>query len=69
MSLNSSANICTEIPFWYFLVNFAKFARTLFLQNNTGRVLLIIVVSIVTKGVLGNGTVNYEIRTKTYVLV
>ena len=69
MSLNSSANICTETPFWYFLVNFAKFARTLFLQNNTGRVLLIIVVSIVTKGVLGNGTVNYEIRTKTYVLV
>ena len=56
-------------PFWCFLVNFAKFARTPFLQNSTGRLLLIIAVSIVAKGVLVNKTVNYETRTKAYVLI
>ena len=51
-------------PFWCFLVNFAKFARTPFLQNSTGRLLLIIAVSIVVKGVLANETVNYDSKTK-----
>ena len=55
--------------FWCFLVNFAKFARTPFLQNSTGRLLLIIAASIVVKGVLANETVNYMTRTKAYVLI
>ena len=55
--------------FWCFLVNFAKLARTLFLQNSSGRLHLIIAVSIVAKGVLANETVNYETRNKAYVLV
>ena len=58
-----------ESLFWCFLVNFAKFVRTPFLQNSTGRLLLIIAVSIVAKGVLVNETVNYETRTKAYVLI
>ena len=69
ISRNSQENICTGIPFWCFLVNFTKFARTPFLQNSTGRLLLIIAVSVVAKGVLANNTVNYETRTKAYVLI
>ena len=41
----------------------------LFLQNSTGRMLLIIAVSIVPKGVLAKETVNYETKTKAYVLL
>ena len=44
-------------------MNFAQFGIS-FLQNSTGRLLLIIAVSIVAKGVLANETVNYETRTK-----
>ena len=51
-----------ESLFWCFLVNFAKFVRTPFLQNSTGRLLLIIAVSIVVKGVLANETVNYDTK-------
>ena len=51
-----------ESLFWCFLVNFAKFERTPFLQNSTGRLLLIIAVSIVVKGVLANKTVNYDTK-------
>ena len=40
----------------------ARFIRTPFLQNRTGRLLLIIAVSIVVKGVLANETVNYDTR-------
>ena len=46
-----------------------KFARTPFLQNSTGWQVLIIAVSIVAKGVLANKTVNYETKTKAYVLI
>ena len=60
VSQNSQENICNRISFWCFLVNFAKFARTPFLQNSSGRLLLIIAVSIVAKGVLANQTVNYQ---------
>ena len=69
ISLNSQENICNGISFWCFLVNFAKFARTPLLQNSSGRLLLIIAVSIVAKGVLANQTVNYETRTKAYVII
>ena len=52
-----------ESLFWCFLVNFAKFERTeSFLQNSTGRLLLIIAVSVVVKGVLENETVNYDTK-------
>ena len=63
---NSQENIGTGIPFWCFLV---KFARTPFLQKSRAQLLLIIAVSIVAKGVLANETVNYETRTKAYVLI
>ena len=53
-------NYLNRNPSLVFLVNFAKFARTTFLQNNTGRLFLIIMVSTVAKGVLANETVNYE---------
>ena len=66
---NSQENNCTGVPFWCFLANFAKFGSIPLLQNSTGRLLLIIAVSIAAKGVLANGTVNYETRTKAYVLI
>ena len=53
----------TSVPeslFWCFLVNFAEFVRTPFLQNSTGRLLLIRAVSIVAKRILANETVNYD---------
>ena len=56
-------------PFLVFFVNFAKFARTPFLKNSTGRLLLIKALSIVAKGVLANETVNCETKTKAYVLI
>ena len=52
-----------EFLFWCFLVNFAKFERTeSFLQNSTGRLLLIIAVSVVVKGVLAKERVNYDTK-------
>ena len=55
----------TSVPeclYWCFLVDSAKFERTSFLQNSTGRLLLNITVSIVAKGVLANETVNYDTK-------
>ena len=69
ISQNSQEKICTRIPFWCFLVNFAKFTRSPFLYISTGRLLLIIAVSIVAKRVLVNETVNYKTRTKAHVLI
>ena len=54
----------TRLQRRFFLVNFVKFVRKLFLQNSTGRVLLIIAVSIFVKGELANETVNYDTETK-----
>ena len=56
-----------ESLFWCFLVNFAKFLRAPL--NSTGRLLLIIAVSVVAKGVLANETVNYDTKIKVYILV
>ena len=50
-------------------MDFAKFVTAPFLQNSTGRMLLIIAVSIVAKGVLANKTVNYDTSTEAYVLI
>ena len=65
---NSQENICARI-FWCFLVNFAEFVRTPFLQNSTERLILIIAVSIVVKGVLASKTVNYDTQAKAYELI
>ena len=43
--------------------------RTHFLQNTTGRLLLIIAASIALKEELTNETVNYDTKTKAYVLI
>ena len=48
-----------------FLVNFAKFVRTLFCRTPPGELLLNLAVSIVLKGELANETVNYDTKTKT----
>ena len=69
ISQNSQENICNGISFWCFLVNFAKFVKTPFLQNSSERLLLIIAVSIVAKEVLVNQTENYETITKGHVLI
>ena len=45
-------------------MNFAKFVRTSFLQNTTGRLLLVISVSMVMKGELANEAVNYDTKLK-----
>ena len=62
----------TSVPeslFCCFLVSFVKFVRAPFLQSSTGRVFLIIAVSVVAKGVLANGAVNYDTKTEAYVLI
>ena len=51
----------------HFLVNFAKFVRTPFMENTTGRLLLMIAVSIVVKGKLANEIINYYTKSKAYV--
>ena len=50
-----------------FFVNFAKFVRTPFLQNTTGRLLLTIATSTVLTAELANVTVNYDTKTEVYV--
>ena len=49
-------------------MNFAKFVKSPFLQNTTGRLLLIIAVSIVVQGELANETVNNDTKAKAYVM-
>ena len=44
-----------------------KFVRIPFLQSTTGRLLLMIVLSILMKGELVNETVSYDTKTKAYV--
>ena len=48
-------------------MNFTEFARRPFLQNTTGRMLLITAVSTVVKRELASETVNYDTKTKVYV--
>ena len=47
-------------------MNFAKFARTHFLETTTGQLFQIIAISIAVKWELGNETVNYDIDIKAY---
>ena len=62
----SATSLKTSLLRRCFLVNFAKFVRKTFLQNTTGRLLLIIAVLIVVKGELANETVNYDTKTKAH---
>ena len=48
------------------VVNLLKFVRTHFLPNATGRLFLIIAVSLVVKGELANETVNYDTEIESY---
>ena len=48
-------------------MDFVKFVRTSFMQNTTGRLFLIMAVSIVVNGEFANKIVNYDTKTKTYV--
>ena len=48
-----------------FSCEFCEICKKPFLQNTTGRLLLIIAVSIVVKGELAKETVNYDTKTKT----
>ena len=48
-------------------MNFAKFVGTPLFQNTTGRLLMIIAVSIAVERELANETVNYDTKTKAYV--
>ena len=50
-----------------FLQIIAKLVRTIFFQNTTERLLLIIAASIVVKEKLANETVNYDTNTKANV--
>ena len=63
---NSQENIWAGISF---LVFTCEICKNIFLQNSTGQLFLIITVSIVAKGVLANETVNYDTKTKAYVLI
>ena len=47
-------------------MNFAEFIRTPFLQNTTGRLLLIKAVSVAVKEELANETVKYDTKTEAY---
>ena len=58
----SAASLKTRLQRRRFLVTFAKFVRTPFLQNTTRRLLLIIAVSIILV-MQGNETVNYDTKT------
>ena len=48
-------------------MNFAKFVGTPLLKNTTGRLLMIIAVSLAVERELANETVNYDTKTKAYV--
>ena len=50
-------------PFFVFSCEFCKICKDTFLQNSTGQLPIIILASIVAKGVLANETVNYETKT------
>ena len=62
----SATSFKTRLHYTFFFVNFAKFVRTLFLQDTTGRLPLIIAVLIVVKEKLANKIVNYDIEIKIY---
>ena len=49
-------------------MNLGKFVKTPFFQNTTGRLLLIMAVSIVVNGELVNEAVNYDKKAKAYVM-
>ena len=50
-----------------FSYEICEICRDTFWKNTTGPLLLIIVVSVVAKGELGNETVNFNTKAKAYV--
>ena len=52
-----------------FSCQFCGICKNTFLLNSTERLILIIAVSVVAKGVLANKTVNYDTQTRAYVLI
>ena len=62
-------SLCQDLFFGIFLWIFQNLVGTPSLQNSTRRLLLIIAVSIVAKGVLPSDTVNYGTKAKAYVLI
>ena len=66
---NSQENFWAGISFLVFTCEICEICKNIFLQNSTGQLFLIITVSIVAKGVLANETVNYDTKTKAYVLI
>ena len=63
----SSTLLKTSLQRRCFLVNFAKFLKTSFLESTTRRLLLIIAVSIVVKEELTKENLNHGTKTKAYV--
>ena len=55
--------------FWCFLVSFPKFLRTQLFTEQHLMTACIIAVSIVATGALANETVNYDTKTKAYILI
>ena len=66
---NLQENIWAGISFLVFTCEICEICKSTFLQNSTGQLLLIITVSIVAKGVLVNEIVNYDTKTKAYILI
>ena len=55
-----------ESLFWVFSCDFCEIFKNILFKNI---LLLIIAVSIVAKGVLANQSVNYDTKTKAYILI
>ena len=64
--LNYVASLKTRFQRRFFPVNFAKLVRSPFLQNTTGRLVLIITVPTTVMAKLGNEIVNQDTKTKAY---
>ena len=62
-------NICAGIPFLVFSCEFCEIFKNTFFAEQHRRLLLSIAVSIAAKELLANETVNYEIKTKAYILI
>ena len=62
----TATSLKTSLQRRCFLVKFAKYVGIPFLQNTTGRLLLIIAVSIVVKGKLAGETASYDTKAKGY---
>ena len=58
-----------EYPFYVFFCQFCGICKNTFFAEQYPTADSIIAVSIIAKGVLANETVNYNTKTKAYVLI